>query len=617
MFAPTSTYATLAIVAALNLTCAAALAHGDDHRHSATTPLATPQSPANARAEALYEQIFMENVMANPISQAYLGIKQDQDQWDDLSEQRYLQDLTRNKRHLATLQQLDPDRLSGQTALSYRLLTQQLKDDIDDYRWRHYTYPVNQMYGYQSTTPSFLINRHPIDNTDDAKAYIQRLNGMERRFAQVVDQLEIRRQKGIVAPKFVFEYVLDDSRNILTGSPFDDSGQESILWQDFNNKLDALNLAPSQHDALMAQASSALTGPVRRGYQQLITKVQQLQQQASTDDGAWKFPDGQAFYAHALKQTTSTGMSADEIHQLGLAEVARIHAEMRSIQKQVGFNGSLQQFFAFMRTDPGFYLSNDAQGKQAYLQQAEDYLDAMQARLDSVFGIKPKAALEVRQVEAFREKSAGKAFYQQPSPDGSRPGYFYANLHQMADMPTYQLEALAFHEGIPGHHMQIAIAQELQALPKFRRFGSYTAYIEGWGLYSEYLPKEMGFYQDPYSDFGRLAMELWRACRLVVDTGIHDQRWTRQQAIDYLADNTPNPQGDVVKAIERYIVMPSQATAYKIGMLKILQLRSDAQQQLGDKFDLRGFHDVILANGPVPLNVLQQQVQAWVKNQAS
>ena len=275
--------------------------------------------------------------------------------------------------------------------------------------------------------------------------------------------------------------------------------------------------------------------------------------------------------------------------------------------KKVNFEGTLNQFFDFMRKDKQFYLPNTEEGKQRYLKLAVDYIDAMRPQLPKLFNTLPKAEIEVKAVEKFREKSSGKAFYQQPAPDGSRPGTFYANLADLSDMPTYQLEALAYHEGIPGHHMQIAISQELEGIPMFRKFGMVqaTAHVEGWGLYSELVPKEMGFYEDPYSDFGRLAMELWRAARLVVDTGIHSKKWTREKAIKYLMDNTPNPRGDSEQAINRYIVMPGQATAYKIGMLKILELREKAKSGLGDKFDIREFHDVMLVNGPVTLSVLE------------
>jgi len=278
----------------------------------------------------------------------------------------------------------------------------------------------------------------------------------------------------------------------------------------------------------------------------------------------------------------------------------------------VGFEGNLAEFFVFMRNDKQFYYDGDKAGKARYLTEATQIIDTMKSRLDDLFITKPKADLIVKRVEAFREKSAGKAFYQRPAPDGSRPGSYYANLYDMEAMPTYQMEALAYHEGIPGHHMQIALKQELENIPKFRKFGGYTAYSEGWGLYSEMIPKEIGFYQDPYSDFGRLAMELWRACRLVVDTGMHVKKWTREQGIEYYVTNTPNAKSDAVKMVERHAVMPSQATAYKIGMLKIVELREKAKVALGEKFDIRVFHDVVLTNGAVPLNVLENMVNDYI-----
>ncbi len=570
-----------------------------------------PQSESE-RANALFETIFMANVMASPMAQTSLGMESNKDRWDEFSEPHAEQQFKLAQQHLAQLEQIRIDRLDEQTRLSYQLMKAELEQQISDYRWRHHSYPINQMYGMQSTTASFLINQHLIHTEQDALDYIARLRGVEKRFDQLIEQLNIREEMGIVAPKFVFGHALSDSRNILLGAPFSE-GEESVLLADFKAKLEKLPLASERKKALTAQATEALSQQVKRGYEKLIAHLEGLQQRADTRDGVWKLPDGDAFYQMRLAQITTTDLTAKQIHQLGLDEVARIHDEMRQIMDRVGFEGDLQAFFAFMRTDPQFYFSNDADGKQAYLAQADEIIATMKSRLDEVFGIQPQADLLVKAVEPFRERSAGKAFYQQPAPDGSRPGTYYANLYDMKNMPSYQMEALAFHEGLPGHHMQIAIAMELESLPKFRRYGSYTAYIEGWGLYSEYLPKEMGFYQDPYSDFGRLAMELWRACRLVVDTGIHDQRWSREQAIDYLAQNTPNPHGDIVKAIERYIVMPGQATAYKVGMLKLLELRSDAQEKLGDQFELKGFHDAVLANGPLPLDLLEQQVNSWTQ----
>ena len=285
---------------------------------------------------------------------------------------------------------------------------------------------------------------------------------------------------------------------------------------------------------------------------------------------------------------------------------------MEAIKNKVGFKGSLQDFFTFMKNDKQFYYPDSKKGRDDYMKKATMIIDSMKGRLDELFLTKPKAEIIVKAVEPFREKAAGKAFYQQPAIDGSRPGTYYANMYDIMAMPNYQMEALAYHEGIPGHHMQIAIAQELEGIPMFRKMGGYTAYIEGWGLYSEKVPKEMGMYSDPYSDFGRLAMELWRACRLVVDTGIHSKKWTREKGIDYYVDNTPNAKSDAVKMVERHIVMPSQATAYKVGMNKILELRKKAKTKLNDKFDIREFHDVVLLNGALPLNILEELVDAWI-----
>lgn len=586
---------------------------------ASTSPtLQSPSEPVNAviqteseKANSLFETLFMENIMASPISQTYMGIKQDYDKWDDIGDEADAIELVRTKKQLAAVNQLDPAKLDPQTNLSLKLLLQNLRNEIDDYQWRYHNYPVNQMRGGHSMVVSFLINQHQITNVEDAKAYIGRLNGIPKRLGQLQAALEVRENKGIIAPKFVFGYVISDSQNIIKGAPFD-KGDDSVLLADFRRKVTALNIQDAEKQTLIAQAEKALVSQVQPAYNTLISYIKNLETKADTRDGVWKLPDGMSFYNNALARTTTTNMTAEQIHELGLAEVQRIHNEMRAIMQKVHFEGSLQEFFTFMRDDPQFYYPNTAEGKAAYLADATTLIDNMQSRLDEVFKVKPKAPMIVKQVEAFREKSAGKAFYEQPAPDGSRPGSYYANLYDMKAMPKYQMEALAYHEGIPGHHMQIAISQELQNIPKFRKFGGYTAYIEGWGLYSESFPKEMALYADPYSDFGRLAMELWRACRLVVDTGIHAKKWTREQGIAYYVDNTPNAKSDAVKMVERHIVMPSQATAYKVGMIKLLELRHKAQQQLGNKFDIRDFHTLVLANGALPLDVLEEQVDQWI-----
>lgn len=579
---------------------------------SAVVPtVAQQQVDMNERANQLFEQIFNERVQRNPVLQTSLGIKDDYDKWQDLSDAAFEAELALTRQHLALLEAIDVAALDTQSRLSYQLMHKQLREMLEDARWRLYSYPVNQMFGVHSQVPALLINQHKIDSVDDAKAYIARLNAVPELFRQLQHLLTQSAEAGIIVPKFVFPHLYSASENLLQGAPFSEQG-DSTLLADFSSKVAALPLTEHEQKLLLDEARVALITSVGPAYRSLISFLQQLEQQAGTDDGVWRFPEGAAFYQNRLARMTTTDYSAEQIHQLGLKQVERIHGEMRQIMQQVGFAGDLAEFFVFMREAPQFYYPDTEEGRAAYLAEATAVIDHMRTRLDELFLVKPKAEMIVKAVEPFREQTAGKAFYQRPSMDGSRPGVYYANLYRMSDMPKYQLEALAYHEGIPGHHMQLAIAQELDGIPKFRRFGGATAYIEGWGLYSELLPKEIGLYQDPYSDFGRLAMELWRAARLVVDTGIHAKKWSREQAIQYLVNNTPNPEGDAVKAIERYIVMPGQATAYMVGMIKLLELRELAKSELGERFDIREFHNVVLKNGAVPLDVLEQLVKDYI-----
>ena len=567
----------------------------------------------SAKANQLFDDIFMQGVMRSPMYQTFLGIKKDQDKWNDLSEERQLEDLEIAKQNLKKVLAIDPGSLDEQTKISWRLMKQGLEEQIEDFKWRYYNYPVNQMFGLHSGVASLLINQHRINDAADADAYISRLNNLPTLFGQLVDGLKVRADKGIIAPKFVYPYVIDDSKNIISGAPFED-GTDSTLWADFKQKIEKLEVDEKQKEKLLSEANKALVDSVKPAYENLVSYLEKLSDQADARDGVWKFPNGGEYFNNRLQRITTTDLTSDQIHQIGLSEVERIHNEMREIMKQVDYKGTLQEFFVHMRESKKFYYDNTDEGKKRYLDEATAHIDNMRSRLEELFITKPKADLIVKAVEPFREKSAGKAFYQQPSMDGKRPATYYANLYDMEAMPIYQMEALAYHEGIPGHHMQIALAQELEGIPKFRKFGRYTAYNEGWGLYSELVPKEIGLYQDPYSDFGRLAMELWRACRLVVDTGIHSKKWTREQGIEYYVTNTPNAKSDAVKMVERHIVMPGQATAYKIGMNKIVELRNNAKTKMGDKFDIREFHDVVLANGPVPLNVLEDFVEKYIQS---
>ena len=570
-----------------------------------------PQQSPSEQANATFDALFDESLKTSPEFMTYLGMRERYDEWDDNSEQAYQDSVALTQKHLETLKAIDASALDKVSALSLKLYKQRLENGLEDTQWRYHGYPVNQMFGTHSSIPSFLINQHLIANPDEARAYVARVKAVPLVLDELISDLSIRADKGIIAPKFVFAHSIRDSQNIIAGIG-EESEEENPLVADFKAKVDKLALEESVAAQLMTELNAALVNQFVPAYEKLIATLEQLEARSEGNFGAWKLPDGADYYANALQRITTTDLTADQIHELGLSEVARIHDEMRAIMQQVEFDGDLQAFFEFMRTDPQFYLDNSEEGRAAYIAEADRIIADMNSRLDELFITKPKADLIVKAVEPFREKSAGRAFYQRAAPDGSRPGTYYANLYRMEDMPTYDLEALAYHEGIPGHHMQGSISQEQDALPKFRRFGGYTAYSEGWGLYSEFIPKEMGLYTDPYSDFGRLSMELWRACRLVVDTGVHHKRWTREQAINYLNDNTSSSEEANTKAIERYMVMPGQATAYKVGMLKILELREKARAELGEQFDIRAYHDVVLGNGAVPLNVLEDLVAEWV-----
>lgn len=602
---------------ALALLASAAACAAPAHR-DATGPAHT-QEAITAESERLndwFEQKFDEAVARDPMRQTFLGIKDRYSEWTDPSEAFERAELEIQRADVAEMQAaFDFARLDSQTHLSWRLAEYELERAEAALPYREHSYTFNQMFGVQSAIPAFLINQHKVTSAPDAEAYIARLLGVPAYLGQHVANARASAEKGIQPPLFVYDYVLADARAVITGHPFAGEG-DSPLIDDIRGKVAALaansTITEEEAASLTARAAEAIRSSVGPAYEAAIAELLRQQASATPQDGAWKLPDGEAYYNNRLAQNTTTDLTAEEIHQIGLEEVARIHGEMQAIMSEVGFEGSLQEFFEFMRTDPRFYKPETPEGRAEYLAEAEAAIARMQGDLPKLFNIFPKAGMEVKAVEPFREKSAGKAFYSRPAPDGSRPGVYYANLYVMADMPTYQLEALAFHEGIPGHHMQIAIAQELEGIPSFRKFGGYTAYSEGWGLYSELVPKEMGYYSDPYSDFGRLAMEIWRAARLVVDTGLHSKQWTREEAVQYLLDNTPNPRGDCEKAIDRYIVMPGQATAYKIGMLKIVELRERARTRLGDSFDIREFHDIVLKDGSVPLAVLEETVDAWL-----
>ncbi|WP_407697218.1 DUF885 domain-containing protein [Sphingopyxis chilensis] len=574
---------------------------------TASAPAAPPPpgTPAGAPLADFFQKYDEAQLSLSPETKAYRGIRDgDYGKWDEVSDEA---EVARHKLQQATAAAMrgsyDPASLSSDDALSFELFNAQAAREESLFAYRHHNYLFNQMRGAQSQLPAFLINIHRVSNVGEAEAYVERIRGIGPVIDALTMQSAERAKLGIQPPKWVYAYVISDIENLLKPG--------NALIEDITAKVEKLDIAAAEKARLVGAAKSAWSTSAGPAYTRLLAEMKRQQPGAPTADGVWRLPDGKAYYDALLANYTTTDMTAAQIHDLGLAEVARIHGEMKTIMAKVGFEGTLQQFFVHLRTSPQYFYTT----REAYLADVDAKVKAMEARLPAFFNTLPKAHLQVKAVEAFRERSAGKAFYQSPSPDGSRPGTYYVNLYDLRDMSKTELEALAYHEGIPGHHLQRAVQTELTGLPPFRRFGGFTAYTEGWGLYTEELAKDMGFYTDPYSDFGRLGMELWRACRLVVDTGIHDKRWSREQAIQYLKDNTPNPDGDIEKAIERYIVYPGQATAYLIGKLKIMELRGRAQAALGEKFDFRAFHDVVLESGPVPLDILERRVDNWIAAQ--
>jgi len=608
---PAKLFAVSSLVIAM-AACSPASNTENKNAQPAQTETAKAPKTESERLAAFFAESRETDLKRSPMAQSYMGIKWDYDKWGDFSDANADETRTLMETRLKKASEFDVSTLNDSEKLSLNIYQIDLKRKLANDEFRHHTYIMDQFSAWHTTVPSFLINIHRIENEEDARAYISRLNKVEALFDQVIAQLRVREKLGVMPPAWSYDQMMQAAANVVKGNPFSERPEDSTILADFKQKLDATGLSNAEKSGLIADANAALLSSVKPAYEKLIQELGKQRLLTPEGDGVWRLPNGSEWYQNRLNWFTTTELNAQEVHQIGLDNVTRIHNQMREIMKQVKFEGSLQDFFLFMRNDDQFYYADSDEGRERYMTEAKDFIDKMEAKLPEYFGLTPKARMVVKRVEAFREQSAGKAFYQSPSKDGSRPGTYYANLFDMRSMPTYQMEALAYHEGIPGHHMQRAIAQELDGIPEFQKYVSFTAYTEGWGLYTEELGKDMGFYADPYSDFGRLAMELWRACRLVVDTGIHEMQWSREKAIQYLIDNTPNPEADSVKAIERYIAMPGQATAYMIGKIKIMELRDKAQAELGDKFDYRGFHDTVLKDGPVPLTLLEENVNNWI-----
>ena len=515
------------------------------------------------------------------------------------------------KRDLAILRSYKRERQSADTLLSTDIMAWFLDDQARGEQFRFHDYPLNQMFGIQSQLPNFMLTLHPVVNKREGRNYVKRLNRFGVKFEQVMEGLQMREARGVIPPRFVIRRVLDEMTAFI-GQP----ATENPLYTVFRDKLAKLErLRENDRAQLLAAAKAAIQQTVYPAYQKFIAYFTELEQKATTDDGVWKLPDGDAFYAHCLRSSTTTDYTPDQVHEIGLQEVARIEGEMAAILQRLGYENvsNAPRKLAELAQEEQFQYPNTDEGRQACLADYQRILDEMNARLDPYFSTRPKAALKVERIPEFREKTSAGAYYQPADMGGGRPGVFYANLRNMREVRKFGMKTLAYHEGIPGHHFQLAIAQELKGVPFFRRLLPFTAYAEGWALYAEKLAREIGAYQDdPYGELGYLDSELFRAVRLVVDTGIHHKRWTREEAITYMESHTASEHESVVSEIERYIVMPGQACAYKIGAIKMLALRAKAQAALGDRFDLRQFHDAVLKNGAMPLTLLEQVVDAYI-----
>jgi uncharacterized protein (DUF885 family) len=530
---------------------------------------------------------------------------------DDVSPAHDRKLMDRMKEDLATLDSYDRADLDREGKLSYDTLRYFLETQVEGEPFMNHGFPVNQMMGIQSALPEFMVQVHQVTNQAEAEAYIARLDKFPLKFEQLLESLKLSESKGVLPPRFTVEKVLKQM-NEFVATP-SRAHPLYINMRDKLAKVPAGAISEAARGKLLANTDAALTGKVYPAYRSLIAYFTTLQTKATRNDGAWSLPNGDDYYAWAVRKHTTTSLTPQQVHDLGLAEVARVGAEMDTILKQQGLaEGSIGARVQQLAARPDQQYPDTDEGRKAMLAQYQAILDEVNKGLDSVFDMRPKLGVQVQAVPAASQATAPGAYYQPGSFDGTRPGVFYANMRAPGETPKFAMRTLAYHEGIPGHHFQIAIAQELDGVPFFRKVIPFTAYQEGWALYAERLASEQGFEKTPLDNLGRLRDEMLRATRLVVDSGIHYKRWTRERAIAYMMENTGMSEGDVTAEVERYFVDPGQALGYKIGMLTILTLRENARHALGDKFDLKQFHNEVLKHGALPLTVLDRVVNDWV-----
>ncbi|MCC5880846.1 MAG: DUF885 domain-containing protein [Idiomarina sp.] len=620
----------IASLLGLSLTaCQDAPERAEQANYEATTAQQTEQtttaeqrdSDQSARLNAWFDEKFEAQLQRSPLRMTMLGRKDRYDEIDDVSLQAQREQFSWLESTVEELErEFDYQQLDQDAQISYDIWMFQYELARDGMDFLESGYVFDQMRGAHTSLPQVLLAYHEVSDESDMRAYISRVAAIGNAIEELVSQGQSRAETNIRPPRFAYEFVMRQSAALIAGAPFEDTEQDSPIYADAKGKIaslvDAGDIEENTADTLHADLTTALQDHFAPAYQSLIEWLERdIEHTEENTVGISRHENGSDFYEYMLRVSTTTDLTADDIHQIGLDEVERITAEMNDIREQVGFEGDLDAFFDYIRTNERFFFDNNDEGAEAYLAQSREYLENIENRLPDFFGRLPQADLIVRRVEPYREQDGAPQHYYPGSPDGSRPGVYYAHLSDMSSMAKNEMEAIAYHEGNPGHHMQISIAQELDDVPQFRTQARFTVYSEGWALYSELLAKEMGGYEDPYSDFGRLVTEIWRAIRLVVDTGMHAKGWTEEEAVEYFAAHSPIPAGAIRSEVQRYLVMPGQATSYKIGMLKIQELRAEAEEALGDDFDIRGFHDTVLGGGAMPLPILERQVRNWIASQ--
>ena len=559
---------------------------------------------ANRKAlNDLFDEYWQAVMERSPEYASELGDKRYNDRIDDYSVKAENAWLEREENFMMRLAAIDPAGFTDQEKISRELLLRQFVDDEERAQFKEWEMPLNQMGGIHTTYPQ-LVAELVFSTVKDYDDWIARLHAIPKAFDQVTTNMSIGMDDHRVPPRYLLEKALEQVKTLANQKP-----EDSPLAMPLKQFPAAIK--PAEQERIKAETLDAIGKEVLPAYLRFARFLEVSYIPAGrAEPGVWALPDGAKYYAYRIRHETTTNLTAEQIHQIGLDEVKRDEAEMLAIAQKLGF-ADLKSFRASIKTNPKLHPASGAALLNAY----RDYLEPMQERLPQLFGRLPKAKFEVAAIPDFLEKTAAGAYYEPGAPDGSRPGRIRVNTWKATELNLDEVEATAYHEGLPGHHMQISIAQELDGVPAFRKFGSYTAFEEGWGLYSERLGKDVGLYQDPYSDYGRLEGDMLRAIRLVVDTGVHSQHWTRQQMVDFFHDHSAIAESDLQSEVDRYIGWPGQALAYKIGQMKILELRDRAKKALGDKFDLRAFHDQVLDSGALPLDVLSDRIDAWIASQ--